>query len=167
VSQSLKQKISELVSKANSLYNYYVPSFTYLRIQVDSKTITDIVNNQIRAVSPSVYWLPLDNAYYTTTKEDFYKIIGWDWTDTRRYLYDMFDCDKFAMYFKARTAINFGINAIGVVIDYASGHAYNLVILREGSDYKWYLFEPQNDKLFTYENRNQYLYAFRNAVLLL
>jgi hypothetical protein len=79
------------------------------------------------------------------------------------------NCDKFAMYFKARQAIDFHMNAIGMVIDYSAGHAYNIIVIKDPSTGKvsWYLLEPQNDSIFTYDERDKNIYAMQYYYLIL
>ena len=74
--------------------------------------------------------LLLDSSILVCSEEDFRSVVMWDWVDSLPYK-STFDCDDFAMLFKARVAMRFGIN-VALVIDYISGHAYNLVLLGDG-----------------------------------
>jgi len=108
-------------------------------------------------VGGEVHRLPLDSRYWVCTKKDFQDWIEWDWTNGKKYIAEEYDCDNFAFSFKARCDRKIGINAVGLVIDYSGGHAYNLVVF---SDVAPELFEPQNDswkkkgqsKMFTLTN---------------
>ncbi len=164
--EGLKNAIMDIVDLSNKLYEWYVPPFQVNRVALTDQEL-DAVINDLKSKGGMVAWLPLDGTYYATDLETFKKIVEWDWTDTRKYLVDTFDCDKFAMYFKARVSIDFGINAIGVILDYSSEHAYNLVILKDSQGVRWMLYEPQTDDLFTYEQRDQSFYAMKEYVLLL
>jgi hypothetical protein len=164
--EGLKNAIMDIVDLSNKLYEWYVPPFKVDRVALTDQEL-DAVINDLKLKSGMVVWLRLDGTYYATDLETLKRIIDWDWIDTRKYLVDTFDCDKFAMYFKARISIDFGVNAIGVILDYSSAHAYNLVIVKDSQGVRWYLYEPQNDKLFTYEQRDQSLYAMKQYVLLL
>ena len=93
-------------------------------------------------VGGEVKRLHLDSKYWVCTKKDFQNWIEWDWTNGKRYISEEYDCDNFAFSFKARCDRKIGINAVGLVIDYSGGHAYNLVVF---SDVAPELFEPQND----------------------
>ena len=86
---------------------------------------------------------PLDNKYWTCSEADFNKIVAHDPTDDKGYAADRFDCDNFSFTFKARVGRQYGINAIGVVIDYSSAHAYNVVVFLDGTAK---IFEPQSDE---------------------
>ncbi len=157
MASTLKTKVDEVKRLVDQLYEWYVPPFTISRVVVPYDRIKSIVKElgdkyNLRG------WFPLDGTYYTTDRDTFKKVVEWDWSDTRKYIVDTFDCDKFAMYFKARIAIDFGINAIGVILDYSAGHAYNLVILYENGRYNYYLYEPQNDNIFTIDMRDRDLY---------
>jgi hypothetical protein len=164
--QGLKADIMDIVNVSNQLYEWYVPSFQVSRIQLTELELRRVVSD-IANKGGLQDWLRLDGNYYTVDEDTFKKIVEWDWTDTRKYITDTFDCDKFAMYFKARMAIDFGVNAVGVILDYSSGHAYNLVIFKNQQGVEWYLYEPQNDNMFTYEQRDQSLYAMRQFYLIL
>jgi len=85
----------------------------------------------------------LDTKFWTCNEADWKKIIDWDWTDEKRYVTEQYDCDNFAFNFKARVARKFGVNSVGLVIDYSGGHAYNLIVFSDGT---WKIFEPQNDR---------------------
>jgi len=154
---SLKKLVDRVQELVNKLYSYYVPPFKIQRITLSESELQSVIND-IYSKSRPAGWLRLDGDYYTTDPQTFNNIIKWDWTDTRKYFIDTFDCDKFAMYFKSRIAIDFGINSIGVILDYSAGHAYNLLIIKEPQGVKWYLYEPQNDAVFTFESRDKRLY---------
>ena len=85
----------------------------------------------------------LDNKYQVTTQKDMKKIIDCDWTDNKKYVAEKYDCDNFAFSFKAMVDRRFGVNNVGLVIDYSGGHAYNIIVFNDGSVR---LFEPQTDR---------------------
>lgn len=82
----------------------------------------------------------LDGRYWTVDKNTFEAMVKAGWVWHRRYLTDRYDCDDFAVGFKARMAEVFGVNAVGIVVDYGAKHAYNMVILSDGTIEG---FEPQ------------------------
>ena len=94
-------------------------------------------------VGEEIKRLHLDSKYWVCSKQEFEDWIKWDWTNKKRYISEEYDCDNFAFSFKARCDRRLGINAVGLVIDYSGGHAYNLVIF---SDAAPELFEPQGDR---------------------
>ena len=164
-------RIMGLVSRAkqyvSELYSYYVPPFKVNTVTLTESELLSVINDIYRKTFVNARWFRLDKNYYTVGYETFKKIIEWDWTDTRKYLVDVFDCDDFAVYFKARMAIEFNINAIAVVLDYSSAHAYNIVILKDCSGVRWYIYEPQTDQLFKFEERDTKYYAMRDYVIIL
>lgn len=85
----------------------------------------------------------LDGTYYLCSQDDMAKIIGWDWTDAKRYVAERFDCDDFAWHFKARVGYCFLLNQVGWVSDFTSRHAYNVIPFPDGE--AWF-FEPQSDR---------------------
>lgn len=108
--------------------------------------------------------LPLDGQYRLTDQNNFLNIVSWDWIDSRPYITDIFDCENYAMSFKARVDEYFGLNQVGIVIDYKSMHAYNLVVF---PDSNIMLLEPQSDKLFYWTNRLVVFYALEGAFVLI
>jgi hypothetical protein len=86
--------------------------------------------------------LAMDGNYMACTQADFMRFLAWDWTNTYKpYLLETWDCDDFAWYLAARCR-QFDLNAVGMVIDYSAGHAYNVVVFKDGTASIW---EPQND----------------------
>jgi len=67
------------------------------------------------------------------------------------YEFDYFDCDDFALLFKALTSAKMNTNAVGIALGLVykdkqllGGHAWNIVLL----DNELYYFEPQTLELF-------------------
>jgi len=150
----------KMLEKLKTLYQWYVPPF---RPAVEEMTFGEVYKrvDQLPGVKK---WLRLDGKYYTTDRKTLERLIKWDWTDTKKYELDRFDCDKFAFYFKARMALDFGINAIGVVLDYSAAHAYNLLLPNDVD--QPLIFEPQNDKIYPVTTRPS-AYKMKEYVLLL
>ena len=105
--------------------------------------------------------LALDNKYLVTNQADMKKIIDWDWTDNRKYVAEKYDCDNFAFSFKAMVDRKFGVNNVGLVIDYSGGHAYNIIVFNDGTGK---LFEPQSDK---WPRRGTSMYKFEEGKILI
>ena len=148
---------SDVGELSRKLREWYVPPDEIARAKLKQATQGDIWNalqKEIPTFGPEHY-LPLDGRYYVPTLETFKKMVEWDWTDAKKYELDRFDCDKYAVTFKARMAFEFGVNSIGVVVDYDGGHAYNVVVVwnEEKNMYDAWLFEPQTDALFKYKDR--------------
>lgn len=112
----------------------------------------------------NVQWLQMDGRYFCTSEEDFLNVVAWDWTDSYTYKRDTWDCDKFAVRFKSQCDLHFGLNSVGIVIDYKSGHAYNLVVLDEGNIM---LVEPQSDQIFCWTLRPKQFYSLEGAFVVL
>jgi hypothetical protein len=108
--------------------------------------------------------LPLDGNYRLTDQNNFLNIVSWDWIDSRQYVKDVFDCENYAIVFKSHIDEYFGLNQVGIVIDYTSMHGYNLVVFPDGNVM---LLEPQTDKLFIWTSRNLVFYALEGAFVLI
>ena len=57
----------------------------------------------------------------------------------------------------------FQLNQVGLVIDYAAGHAYNLVLYPDG---EIQILEPQNDALWVWDVRPG-VYELKGAIVLI
>jgi len=164
--EELKSAIMDVVSLANTLYSYYVPPFTVQTVPLSEQELQSVIND-LKSKGGLVAWYRLDGNYHTTSFDDFKKIVGWDWTNLLKYETDTFDCENFAFYFAQKVMRIFGVNSVGVVLDYSSAHAYNLVIVKDQQGVRWYLYEPQTDEIFSYQERKQDLYKMQYYILLL
>jgi len=105
----------------------------------------------------------LDVNYWVCTRQDFVRIIKWDWTNSKKYISEKYDCDNFALTFKARMDRKFHLNSVGVVVDYSGGHAYNCVVFADGTAE---IFEPQSDTFRTDRMGTGY-YMCESGIILL
>jgi hypothetical protein len=104
------------------------------------------VEAMLLPVVRSLSYHRLDNIYWVCPKADMLKLIENDWLNKRQYLADAFDCDDYAFAFKATISQWYGLNGVGIVVDYSSAHAYNLVLF---SDDPPQFYEPQSDAWVT------------------
>ena len=91
------------------------------------------IQQQLDSMNLGIQRLPLDATYFLTNQRGFLNVVAWDWTDTLPYIRERFDCENFALLFKAHADLHFHINQVAVIIDYESGHAYNLVMYPDGN----------------------------------
>lgn len=112
----------------------------------------------------NVFRLPLDGKYRLTDQRNFLNIVAWDWIDEKPYVAEVYDCENFAISFKAHVDFYFGLNQVGIVVDYVSGHAYNLIVF-PGSVVM--LFEPQEDSLIMLPKRDKRRYALTESIILI
>jgi len=122
------------------------------------------LQQQLDAMQLGIIRLPLDGTYYMTNQKNFLNIVAWDWTDTLPYIKERFDCENFALLFKAHVDLHFHLNQVAVIIDYKSGHSYNLVIYPDGNKQ---VLEPQSDALYVWTKRLQQFYSLQGAVALI
>jgi len=83
----------------------------------------------------------LDGQYWTASRRDFEQIRALDVIENLPYRPARFDCENYAFLFQTIVALVFGINTVGVVLDFEAGHAYN-IIYTNGGNLK--LYEPQD-----------------------
>ena len=134
------------------------------KIDLITQKDTSWIQQVIDSMNLGIIRLPLDQTYYLTDQSNFLNIVAWDWVDTYEYRKEKFDCENFAFLFKAQVDLFFNLNQVGLVIDYQSGHAYNLVIYPNG---KVMVLEPQSDKLYLWTNRIKDFYSLKGAIVLI
>lgn len=152
-----------ILSKITSIMRNYVPPFTVKPQVVD----TDWVAQRLERLPNWSWWrwLPLDGKYYAVHLEDWTRMARWDVTNYLPYVRDRFDCDKYALLFKARMAEFFGVNTVAVVLDYDAGHAYNLVFPLDMDEPL--IYEPQTDSFIPLDKRDTRFYALDTMYLVL
>tara|TARA_R110000824_G_scaffold120706_1_gene276312 strand:+ start:2548 stop:3054 length:507 start_codon:yes stop_codon:yes gene_type:complete len=145
--------MNELVTALKSLKADYIMPPLATTVEKDTAWVTEQLSSagwiwdgkplEVGDKVPQVKRLPLDTKYHTCSKDEFMHWIEWDWVDKKKYVAEKYDCENFAFSFKARTDRKFGINTVGLVVDYSGGHAYNVVLF---SDSPPLLYEPQSDQ---------------------
>ena len=63
--------------------------------------------------------------------------------------------------FKAMVDRRFGLNNVGLVIDWSGGHAYNIIVFKDGTVK---IFEPQSD---SWPKAGRGLYKFQHGQILI
>jgi len=111
-----------------------------------------------------VYRMGFDAKFKLCSEADMDRIIDWDFTNKKEYARNIWDCEDFSMLFKVYVALKFGVNQAGLVIDYSSRHSY---ILLTFPNKKLKIFEPQDDRRFGIDERNENYYALKNAYVLI
>ena len=150
----------ELITLANDIFDRlvkikqkYIPYFLVAVTQVDIDWLVQRLN-KLPNFKPSK-WMPLDGKYYAVPLNDWKEMAEWDITNYLPYVIDRFDCDKYALLFKARMAQFFGVNTVAVVLDYDAGHAYNIVFPIDSDPL---IYEPQTDSFIEIGNRDTRFY---------
>ena len=165
-SVNLKDVGSRLIEAENTIRQLELlvprpaPPMIDLIAQKDSTFIQQVLDS----MKLGIIRLPLDGTYYMTNQSNFLNIIAWDWTDRIDYLKEKFDCENFAILFKAIVDLYFHLNQVGIVIDYKSGHGYNLVVYPDGNVM---VLEPQSDGLYLWTKRVKDFYSLEGAVALI
>jgi len=106
-----------------------------------------------------------DNDYYYLTIQEMKDIIEFDWTDQKVYVKERYDCDDFALTFKAHLAERFNINSIAwarsiELKDIETGehigwHRANVFLASDNDVMKLYFLEPQTDKVVEVKDYNE------------
>ena len=132
------------------------PELTYL-VEKDTAWVQGVLSGY----KANVIRLPLGPEFRLTNKSNFMEFVAWDWVDQFEY-HKFYRCGNFAISFKAH-ADQFGINQVGIVLDYQGGHAYNIVIFPDGNVM---LLEPQNDQIWCWEDKDLPFYVLEGAVVI-
>ena len=129
-----------------------------LRIKV-SRIILSQYKNPLKKILSLILlhlrWWPFDLHYKTFSRASFNVAVKYfkDFIESHNlhYEYEFFDCEDFALLFKAITAAKLNTNAVGIAIGLLrkdgkllGGHAWNIVLI----DNELYYFEPQTYELF-------------------
>ena len=104
--------------------------------------VHDTLAAAIPKVGDGVNRWPLDSRYYLCSQDDMAAIIQADYTDAKAYWAERYDCENFAFTFKALVDRVYGLNQVGLVMDWSGGHGYNVIVF---TDDVWF-FEPMNDQ---------------------
>ncbi len=91
--------------------------------------------------------ITLDRVYYGLPLSVWKLMLAYSSVDSGQYLAERYDCDDFAIAFKAVASRKFAINGVGMVVDTSSGHAYCALLVVEDSQLTIKCIEPQNDSL--------------------
>ena len=94
------------------------------------------------------------------------EVIKKDHSEKKKYYADKFDCDSFSFMFITHLASKYGVNGVGIVLDFSGAHAYNFVVYPRKKD-NLRLFEPQNDSLFKVKKRKKKFYPLETALVLI
>lgn len=109
---------------------------------------------------------PLDETVTTTDRATWKRILLCDQSDTEPHLEDLYDCEEFAMDTRLSIIREWGLNGLGVVIDYTQeAHAYNVLVYETDDGLSFELFEPQNNVLM--EPTRDGLHGFEDVLILL
>ena len=120
------------------------------------------VHGVLTKLNADIVRLPLGAEFQLTDKDTFIDFIAWDWVDSFEY-HKFYRCGNFSIAFKA-DADKWGVNQVGIVLDYKSSHAYNIVIFPNG---KVMLLEPQSDNLFYWQEHAPEFYTLEGAVVIM
>jgi len=86
----------------------------------------------------------MDGEYYLTDEAGVETITEYGQTELLSYKKARFDCEDFATVFKGTAARHFGVNGVGLVIDWSAdpAHAYNLIVYTTEDGLDVQLYEP-------------------------
>ena len=103
--------------------------------------VEGVLNIMVREAGCELDIEPLvDEEYKVMSEADFKVAIKYLGLHQLKYQDIYFDCDEFAEIAPALFGLEFGSNSIAQVLDWSSGHAYNLGIVLGGAG----IYEPQN-----------------------
>jgi hypothetical protein len=133
------------------------PELTYV-VEKDSLWVQGVIED----MNAEIIRLPLGNEFRLTNKDTFLDFIAWSWIDEYEY-HKFYRCGNFSIALKA-DADKWGVNQVGIVLDYNVGHAYNLVIFPNRMVMS---LEPQSDHIFYSEPGKATFYNLEGAVVII
>ncbi len=88
----------------------------------------------------------LDRNYTALPMEKWQEILEYSDVDRVQYVSELRDCDNFAIALAGQVALRFGVNGIGIVVDFSGRHAYNcLLVSTSDGGLEIKVVEPQSD----------------------
>lgn len=120
------------------------------------------IQSVLMSMDAKIIRSPLGNEVRLVDKDTFMEFVAWSWVDSFEY-HKFFRCGNFAISFKAE-ADQWGVNQVGIVLDYVSSHAYNIVVFPDG---KVMLLEPQSDSIFFHKEKLAKFYTLKGAVVII
>ena len=165
-SVNLKDVGSRLIKAENTIkqLELLVPRPAPPEIDYVVEKDTAWVQAQLMDMGLEIIRLPLDGNYRLTNRKNFANVVAWDITDRMEYVRDFFDCDKFAMLFKVMVNLIFRLTQVADIIDYKSGHSYNLILYPDSEPM---VFEPQSDGMYMWTKRVKDFYSLEGAIALI
>ena len=92
-------------------------------------------------------WM-LDSEYKVLPHDEMFECVKAAHTDTEQYISEFHDCDKFGRELWARIPSMFGVNSVGLVINFGGRHCFNCVFVTPDTtttSIKCLIVEPQSD----------------------
>jgi hypothetical protein len=151
-----KEKIKQL--------ELLVPHPTPPVITVTYKRDNAWIQQHMDGMNLSIERFQLDAVYTMTNQTNFLNIVAWDWCDTLEYVKELFDCENFAILFKAYVDLYFRLNQVAIILDYKSAHAYNLVIFPDGN---MSVLDVEFDGMWVWTKRPVIFYSLEGATALI
>ena len=156
----LKQK--HKLEQENEQLKLLVPRLAPPELEYVVEKDTAWVQKVLMGLGAEIIRLPLGAEFRLTDKDSFIEFIAYNWVDSYEY-HKFFRCGNFAISFKADSD-QWGVNQVGIVLDYQSSHAYNIVVFPDG---KVMLLEPQSDNLFYWQEHVPEFYNLVGAVVII
>ncbi|MBA7466132.1 hypothetical protein ES707_01307 [subsurface metagenome] len=155
-----KQELKETIRQLELLVPRPTPPTIDYVVEKDSLW----VQQRLDGMGLEIIRLPLDGNYRLTNRKNFLNVVSWDITDRMEYVRDFFDCDKFAMLFKVMVNLVFRLTQVAYIIDYKSGHSYDLILYPDSESM---VHEPQSDGMYVWTKRLTDFYSLRGAIALI
>ena len=158
--EQLKQGYEKLIeilrqNTEQAITTYIKPEYQ----KITAKQLATLVNKIFPNMPVNLY----DNTYLLTKWSTWQTIIKFDWTNKKKYITDMFDCDNFSGSFCARASEFFNLNSAGrfscqVITktgEILPHRAVLIAAIDENDEIALYVIESQNDKWVKVRFSNQ------------
>ena len=98
-----------------------------------------------RKTLPGLSFQFLDAKFTALPLSVWNKILLFSQVDKVDYIATTRDCDNFAIALAGECSLVFGVNGVGIVVDIAGKHAYNVLLVEGSEGLETVLVEPQTD----------------------
>lgn len=89
----------------------------------------------------------LDKSYKAVDRLAWDLILAYSQVDKKKYKADTFDCDNFAVSLAGTVTMKWGLNGIGIILDFSGGHAYSALLVQDEDEGLYIaVVEPQTDE---------------------
>jgi len=111
-----------------------------------------------------------DEKYLLTDWDTWQSLIKYDWTNKKKYVYDIFDCDNFADTFAARMGEIYNLNSVGkargIRLTTLDGqdlgwHRANVIAALVNNAVKFFLYEAQTDEFIEITSKEPVLRGWK------
>jgi hypothetical protein len=156
----LANKLTFIIDNADSFRNYPIPAPPVIDFEI-IKSGKWVTSQMAYVIARGMRFYQLDVQYRLTNQANWLNAIMWEWSDSKEYIREWWDCDDFAISFWLHCRLYLKLNSCAFTIDYSSEHGYIMLLY---ADAKKSILEPQTDTVAPLSERNMDLYRLADGM---